>query len=203
MSTILSSLNGKMLFWPGIARCTGPPDMADRLLLTTPLNRFQCKGKKLIPSFRWRSGVCGIVDRLKQSAFSDCVLIQFIKQTMAEECIRLQYVLHIVKHRVVTLVCFLTSLSFYCLWRMKQSDLSLYSYFPHIFVLFSAALTFFRSSWYQPLVKVCSLLGEPMPEQRYLCPWKFRILSLHLSIWIQGETPPEQGKRVVSLFTLG
>uniref|UniRef100_A0A665WD06 Slit homolog 3 (Drosophila) n=1 Tax=Echeneis naucrates TaxID=173247 RepID=A0A665WD06_ECHNA len=29
---------------PGIARCTGPPDMADRLLLTTPLNRFQCKG---------------------------------------------------------------------------------------------------------------------------------------------------------------
>lgn len=30
---------------PGIARCTGPPDMADRLLLTTPLNRFQCKGE--------------------------------------------------------------------------------------------------------------------------------------------------------------
>uniref|UniRef100_A0A7N6FGE0 Slit homolog 3 (Drosophila) n=1 Tax=Anabas testudineus TaxID=64144 RepID=A0A7N6FGE0_ANATE len=29
---------------PGIARCTGPPDMADRLLLTTPLNKFQCKG---------------------------------------------------------------------------------------------------------------------------------------------------------------
>uniref|UniRef100_A0A3Q2P162 Slit homolog 3 (Drosophila) n=1 Tax=Fundulus heteroclitus TaxID=8078 RepID=A0A3Q2P162_FUNHE len=29
---------------PGIARCAGPPDMADRLLLTTPLNRFQCKG---------------------------------------------------------------------------------------------------------------------------------------------------------------
>uniref|UniRef100_A0AAQ4R8P6 Slit homolog 3 (Drosophila) n=1 Tax=Gasterosteus aculeatus aculeatus TaxID=481459 RepID=A0AAQ4R8P6_GASAC len=29
---------------PGIARCSGPPDMADRLLLTTPLNRFQCKG---------------------------------------------------------------------------------------------------------------------------------------------------------------
>ncbi|XP_054453144.1 slit homolog 3 protein [Anoplopoma fimbria] len=29
---------------PGIARCTGPPDMADRLLLTTPLNRFLCKG---------------------------------------------------------------------------------------------------------------------------------------------------------------
>ncbi|KAJ3587211.1 hypothetical protein NHX12_010809 [Muraenolepis orangiensis] len=27
---------------PGIARCSGPPDMADRLLLTTPLNRFQC-----------------------------------------------------------------------------------------------------------------------------------------------------------------
>ncbi|MGH0163518.1 UNVERIFIED_CONTAM: hypothetical protein FKN15_065970, partial [Acipenser sinensis] len=30
---------------PGIARCTGPPDMADRLLLTTPLNKFQCKGE--------------------------------------------------------------------------------------------------------------------------------------------------------------
>ncbi|XP_014860989.1 PREDICTED: slit homolog 3 protein isoform X1 [Poecilia mexicana] len=29
---------------PGIARCAGPADMADRLLLTTPLNRFQCKG---------------------------------------------------------------------------------------------------------------------------------------------------------------
>ncbi|CAG08296.1 unnamed protein product [Tetraodon nigroviridis] len=29
---------------PGIARCTGPPEMADRLLLTTPLNKFQCKG---------------------------------------------------------------------------------------------------------------------------------------------------------------
>ncbi|KAM6924252.1 slit homolog 3 protein [Xenentodon cancila] len=29
---------------PGIARCAGPPDMADRLLLTTPLNKFQCKG---------------------------------------------------------------------------------------------------------------------------------------------------------------
>uniref|UniRef100_A0A4W4FWX0 Slit homolog 3 (Drosophila) n=1 Tax=Electrophorus electricus TaxID=8005 RepID=A0A4W4FWX0_ELEEL len=29
---------------PGIARCSGPSDMADRLLLTTPLNRFQCKG---------------------------------------------------------------------------------------------------------------------------------------------------------------
>uniref|UniRef100_A0A8C6KQ45 Slit homolog 3 (Drosophila) n=1 Tax=Nothobranchius furzeri TaxID=105023 RepID=A0A8C6KQ45_NOTFU len=28
---------------PGIARCAGPADMADRLLLTTPLNRFQCK----------------------------------------------------------------------------------------------------------------------------------------------------------------
>uniref|UniRef100_A0A7N8X7A4 Slit homolog 3 (Drosophila) n=1 Tax=Mastacembelus armatus TaxID=205130 RepID=A0A7N8X7A4_9TELE len=29
---------------PGIARCAGPPDMADRLLLTTPLTKFQCKG---------------------------------------------------------------------------------------------------------------------------------------------------------------
>ncbi|KAL0175637.1 hypothetical protein M9458_027967, partial [Cirrhinus mrigala] len=28
---------------PGIARCTGPSDMADRLLLTTPLSQFQCK----------------------------------------------------------------------------------------------------------------------------------------------------------------
>lgn len=33
------------MFFVGIARCTGPPDMADRLLLTTPLNRFQCKGR--------------------------------------------------------------------------------------------------------------------------------------------------------------
>ncbi|XP_028907039.1 slit homolog 3 protein [Ornithorhynchus anatinus] len=29
---------------PGIARCSGPEDMADRLLLTTPTHRFQCKG---------------------------------------------------------------------------------------------------------------------------------------------------------------
>lgn len=33
----------------GIARCAGPPDMADRLLLTTPLNRFQCKGELSFP----------------------------------------------------------------------------------------------------------------------------------------------------------
>uniref|UniRef100_A0A8C8RRE4 Slit guidance ligand 3 n=1 Tax=Pelusios castaneus TaxID=367368 RepID=A0A8C8RRE4_9SAUR len=29
---------------PGIARCSGPEDMADRLLLTTPTHHFQCKG---------------------------------------------------------------------------------------------------------------------------------------------------------------
>uniref|UniRef100_F6R0K3 Slit guidance ligand 3 n=1 Tax=Xenopus tropicalis TaxID=8364 RepID=F6R0K3_XENTR len=29
---------------PGIARCSGPEDMADRLLLTTPTQKFQCKG---------------------------------------------------------------------------------------------------------------------------------------------------------------
>ncbi|XP_006115817.1 slit homolog 3 protein [Pelodiscus sinensis] len=29
---------------PGIARCSGPEDMTDRLLLTTPTHRFQCKG---------------------------------------------------------------------------------------------------------------------------------------------------------------
>uniref|UniRef100_A0A8C6NKK2 Slit homolog 3 (Drosophila) n=1 Tax=Nothobranchius furzeri TaxID=105023 RepID=A0A8C6NKK2_NOTFU len=34
---------------PGIARCAGPADMADRLLLTTPLNRFQCKGDFFFP----------------------------------------------------------------------------------------------------------------------------------------------------------
>lgn len=34
----------KFRVFAGIARCTGPPDMADRLLLTTPLNKFQCKG---------------------------------------------------------------------------------------------------------------------------------------------------------------
>ncbi|GAA6099214.1 slit homolog 3 protein [Tachysurus ichikawai] len=36
---------------PGIARCTGPPDMADRLLLTTPLNRFLCNGETLLTLF--------------------------------------------------------------------------------------------------------------------------------------------------------
>uniref|UniRef100_A0A4W3KIK6 Slit homolog 3 (Drosophila) n=1 Tax=Callorhinchus milii TaxID=7868 RepID=A0A4W3KIK6_CALMI len=29
---------------PGIARCTGPEDMNEKLLLTTPSNKFQCKG---------------------------------------------------------------------------------------------------------------------------------------------------------------
>lgn len=29
---------------PGIARCSSPESMADRLLLTTPTHRFQCKG---------------------------------------------------------------------------------------------------------------------------------------------------------------
>lgn len=30
---------------PGIARCTGPGDMADKLLLTTPSKKFTCTGK--------------------------------------------------------------------------------------------------------------------------------------------------------------
>lgn len=30
---------------PGIARCSSPEPMADRLLLTTPTHRFQCKGR--------------------------------------------------------------------------------------------------------------------------------------------------------------
>lgn len=30
---------------PGIARCAGPADMADKLLLTTPSKKFTCTGK--------------------------------------------------------------------------------------------------------------------------------------------------------------
>lgn len=30
---------------PGIARCAGPGDMADKLLLTTPSKKFTCTGK--------------------------------------------------------------------------------------------------------------------------------------------------------------
>ncbi|XP_058852492.1 slit homolog 3 protein-like isoform X1 [Acipenser ruthenus] len=53
---------------PGIARCTGPPDMADRLLLTTPLNKFQCKASQDLPQLSkcnpclsspcWNNGTC-------------------------------------------------------------------------------------------------------------------------------------------------
>lgn len=31
---------------PGIARCAGPADMADKLLLTTPSKKFTCTGKR-------------------------------------------------------------------------------------------------------------------------------------------------------------
>jgi len=30
---------------PGIARCTGPGEMTDKLLLTTPSKKFTCTGK--------------------------------------------------------------------------------------------------------------------------------------------------------------
>ena len=30
---------------PGIARCAGPGDMTDKLLLTTPSKKFTCTGK--------------------------------------------------------------------------------------------------------------------------------------------------------------
>lgn len=30
---------------PGIARCAGPGEMADKLLLTTPSKKFTCQGK--------------------------------------------------------------------------------------------------------------------------------------------------------------
>lgn len=29
---------------PGIARCAGPGDMVDKLLLTTPSKKFECQG---------------------------------------------------------------------------------------------------------------------------------------------------------------
>jgi len=56
----------------GIARCTGPPDMADRLLLTTPLNRFQCKGKytPLFSSFLFLIGP----PRLKDLSLANMML---------------------------------------------------------------------------------------------------------------------------------
>lgn len=31
---------------PGIARCAGPGDMTDKLLLTTPSKKFTCTGKR-------------------------------------------------------------------------------------------------------------------------------------------------------------
>jgi len=35
---------------PGIARCSGPDAMVDRLLLTTPTHHFQCKGRSKLGS---------------------------------------------------------------------------------------------------------------------------------------------------------
>lgn len=35
---------------PGIARCAGPGDMADKLLLTTPSKKFMCQGKVFLIS---------------------------------------------------------------------------------------------------------------------------------------------------------
>lgn len=36
---------------PGIARCSGPDAMVDRLLLTTPTHHFQCKGRSELEDF--------------------------------------------------------------------------------------------------------------------------------------------------------
>lgn len=36
---------------PGIARCSGPDTMVDRLLLTTPTHHFQCKGRSKLEAF--------------------------------------------------------------------------------------------------------------------------------------------------------
>lgn len=33
---------------PGIARCAGPGEMADKLLLTTPSKKFTCQGTVLV-----------------------------------------------------------------------------------------------------------------------------------------------------------
>lgn len=36
---------------PGIARCAGPGEMADKLLLTTPSKKFTCQGKAFSYSY--------------------------------------------------------------------------------------------------------------------------------------------------------
>lgn len=36
---------------PGIARCAGPGEMADKLLLTTPSKKFTCQGTVIYVGF--------------------------------------------------------------------------------------------------------------------------------------------------------
>lgn len=36
---------------PGIARCAGPGEMADKLLLTTPSKKFTCQGTAVVVFF--------------------------------------------------------------------------------------------------------------------------------------------------------
>lgn len=50
----------------------------------------------------------------------------------------------------------------------------------------------FRSSGYQPDVKVRPLPFSSLPKQWYLCLQCRRILPLHLSAWIQGENISRQ-----------
>lgn len=42
---------------PGIARCAGPGDMADKLLLTTPSKKFTCTGKHTLSYTHGSSGI--------------------------------------------------------------------------------------------------------------------------------------------------
>lgn len=44
---------------PGIARCAGPGDMTDKLLLTTPSKKFTCTGKR-------HAGLCVITKKIKE-----------------------------------------------------------------------------------------------------------------------------------------
>lgn len=39
---------------PGIARCAGPGEMADKLLLTTPSKKFTCQGTVLFFSSKYQ-----------------------------------------------------------------------------------------------------------------------------------------------------
>lgn len=46
---------------PGIARCSGPDAMGDRLLLTTPTHHFQCRGTSQLgrsPGFSSSTVLC-------------------------------------------------------------------------------------------------------------------------------------------------